>query len=256
MNKLKQFLIVLVMSIFSVTMVNTYAVKKITIYSEEYPPYNYSLEDDKVKKGYAMDLLAAVLKEINAPQTVDDVTILPWARGYKLSQAKGQQNMLFVMTKTPERLALYQWVGPIDTFKIVILAKKSANVGMLTKEELNNYSYTTIKNDIAHILLETNGVKAKNIELRNNFKLMLSAMDRGRADLMAYAIPPAWSQMRQNGGVPADYKVVYVMKTGDLYYAFNLAVDQETLDIYQAGLDKVKQDTLFMEGLYKTYLEQ
>ena len=255
--KLKNFLLLLTISLFSVISSHAYALEKINIMSEEYPPYNYTIktnDDKKFLTGYAVELLVTVFKKINAPQSREKIKVLPWARSYKLAQTEGLQNMLFVTTRTKERETLFNWVGPIVEFSIVILAKKDSNINSLTKKDLNNYSYTTVRDDIGDILLSSHGVLDKNIERRNNFGLVLKAVDAGRADMIAYAKTPAMALIRKNKKDPKDYKVVYKLQTSYLYYAFNKSVDQKILDAYQQGLNEVKKDKKFIGNLKEKYL--
>ena len=81
-----------------------------TIMTEDWKPYQF--EENGELKGVAVEILALILKEIQSNQTVADIKILPWARGYLI--AKSEKNaILFSMTRTPERDSQFKWVGPI-----------------------------------------------------------------------------------------------------------------------------------------------
>ncbi|WP_235602806.1 substrate-binding periplasmic protein [Piscirickettsia litoralis] len=228
--------------------------KKFEIYTEEFPPYNYTTNNGKVLTGCAVDLLTAVFKTIGAPQSLHAIKVYPWARGYVLAQKPGLKNMIFSTTKTDERLSLFKWVGPIDDHSIVLFAKKDSKINIFNKKTLKNYRYASIRNDIGAILLASEGIPTKNIKQRRNFELVIKAIDAGRADMISYSKNGALRLMRQYGIDPKDYKIVYILKQSELYYAFNLSVDDKTVKRYQQGLDKVKSDPKFMETLREKYL--
>lgn len=85
-------------------------ISKISFYTEEYPPFNFS-ENGK-DKGILVDFLLDVLKNSNATISREDIKIVPWAFGYRHTE-KQKNVCLFGMARTANRENLFKWVGPI-----------------------------------------------------------------------------------------------------------------------------------------------
>ncbi|WP_333609196.1 substrate-binding periplasmic protein [Arsukibacterium sp.] len=84
--------------------------EKIALYlfTEEYPPWNFSLEG-KVS-GLNTELIQLALTKLNYQGHFE---IIPWGRAQLFTQT--QSNTCFYSAvRTPEREALYQWVGPLS----------------------------------------------------------------------------------------------------------------------------------------------
>ncbi|ODN41536.1 substrate-binding periplasmic protein [Piscirickettsia litoralis] len=252
MKLFKQLAIML--GIVSLTSTSSFAIQKVKIMTENYPPYNYPGEDKK-PEGFAVDLLKKVLKTINAPQSESDIKVLPWPRAYSFVQKPGEKNMLFSMTRTEEREALFKWVGPITKTKIAVFATKDSQVSISNASELKQYKFAVVRGGISSILLGSSGVPSSNIKAVNKFDLIPRMIDRKRADLFVYEQNSAVDTMKRAGMDPSKYKSIFVLKEGELYYAFNLSVNEETIKAYQDGLDKVKQDSEFMNKITDQFLK-
>ncbi|ODN43310.1 substrate-binding periplasmic protein [Piscirickettsia litoralis] len=233
---------------------SSYGIQKLNIMTEDYPPFNY-LDKDKKLKGYAVDLLAEVITKINAPQKIDKVRVLPWARGYSQAQKPGLKNMLFATTRTEERETLFKWAGPIAQTKIVVFALADSNITISNAADLKKYKFAAIRGDIGAILLGSNNVPTTNINQLNKFTLLTRMVEKKRADMFAYEQSGAIDLMKKNNIDTSKFKVVYALKKGELYYAFNLSVDKATVEAYQKGIDAVKKDKTFMKKIATEYLK-
>ncbi|RNC77558.1 substrate-binding periplasmic protein [Piscirickettsia salmonis] len=240
---------------------NTEKIEKLDIYTEIFPPYNYIIYPNKKDPasaqltGYAVDLLNAVFKRINAPQTISNIKITSWATAYALIQEPKVKNMLFSMTKTKERLALFKWVGPIADHSIVLFTKKNSKINIFSKTDLSNYRYAAIRNDIGALLLANENILSQQIKQYQSFEHIINAINTNQAEIFAYSKQSALYLMRQHKVNPEDYKIIYILKRSPLYYAFNLSVSDTTISIYQQGLDKAKKDKTFIDQLKQKYFQ-
>jgi polar amino acid transport system substrate-binding protein len=76
--------------------------------TEEYPPYNMSDAKGQVG-GLSTQIVKALLAEAGVSH---EVAVYPWARA--ISMARVQPNTcVYSMSRTPEREALYRWIGPL-----------------------------------------------------------------------------------------------------------------------------------------------
>jgi len=84
------------------------AAERLVLATEEYPPYNMSDAKGQVT-GIATEIVKALL---DAAGYEYEIAIYPWARAIAL--ARNQLNTcVYSMSRTPEREALYKWVGPL-----------------------------------------------------------------------------------------------------------------------------------------------
>lgn len=92
-------------------------------YTEEYPPWNYT--ENGELKGYYVDVLLDLWKQVGINKTKEDIKVIPWARGYHYLKTD-PNTALFSMARTEEREKLgILWVGPLETNKrTAIFAKK------------------------------------------------------------------------------------------------------------------------------------
>jgi len=226
----------------------------IEYYTEEYPPYNFKNDQGQLV-GIAVDILEKTLSEIGVAKTSSDFKVVPWARGYKLAQISGLNNMLFSTTRTEEREKLFKWAGPIANTVIVVFAPQNKAITLNQESELKNYTFATIRGDIGGLLLGSKGVPEKNIFNSAKFKQVLQVVTAGRADMLAYEQNVARWLMKKHGFEPSNFKVTYVLKEGQLYYAFNLTVYDQTIKEFQQALDKIISNKDFMHAVEAKYLK-
>ncbi|MGJ3494104.1 substrate-binding periplasmic protein [Piscirickettsia salmonis] len=251
MKRFQQLIAIVSMIIFSFS---SYGLEKLRIMTEDYPPFNY-LDKDKQLKGYAVELLTEVIKKIDAPQDIAAIKVAPWARGYSQAQKPGLKNMLFATTRTEEREILFKWVGPIAQTKIVVFASTDNPITINSAEDLKKYKFAAIRGDIGAILLGSNKVPTANIHQLNKFSLLTRMVEKKRVDMFAYEQSGAIDLMKKNNIDTSKFKVAYVLKKGELYYAFNLSVDEKTINAYQQGLEDVKKDSVFIKTITDKYLK-
>ena len=81
--------------------------EQLTLFTEEYPPINYS------EAGRASGLGSAIVSEIMQRAGIQaSIEVVPWARGYRTVLSTPNTG-LFVTARTPQREAAFRWVGPL-----------------------------------------------------------------------------------------------------------------------------------------------
>jgi len=204
--------------------------------TEDYPPFNF--EQDGQVTGISVDLLAAILAEAGSTQTIDEVRLMPWARGYSIVQEQ-PNTMLFATTRSQEREEMFQWVGPIADTKIVLLAKKG-QIQFSDLDELKAYRIGTVRDDIGEQLLVQAGFNIDDLDRGNNPSSNVKKLAIHRIDIFAYEESVAKWKLKEIGESPEDYEVLYVLSQSQLYYALH----KETL--LQRNFQKEKSLTLYL----------
>lgn len=92
-----------------------------TAFTENLPPLNY--QDETGPQGFSVELLRMVAQQAALKL---EVQVMPWVRAMQSAEAT-PNSILFSLTRTPEREALFKWVGPISARRIVVykLASRS-----------------------------------------------------------------------------------------------------------------------------------
>ncbi|UZP67413.1 transporter substrate-binding domain-containing protein [Desulfovibrio mangrovi] len=205
--------------------------------TEDYPPYNY-VEQGKLK-GMSIEILKAVLNNMNVAENDQRIRLLPWARGYK-TVLEVPDTCLFAMNRSPEREHLFQWVGPFAPNTIVVLARKNRKIRISSPDELNNYTIATIQDDIAHSMLLKHGYLDSKI-VKNPYATSIVAMlNRDRVDAWAYDENVARYFIRQAGSNPDDYERVYLLDAFDLYFAFNWDTNPKIVQAFRETFNTLK----------------
>lgn len=213
-------------------------IDKITIMTEEYPPYN--LTQNGKLKGLSVEILDLMLQKVGSKQTSKNVKVLPWARSYSMVQLK-KDTMLFSMFRTEQRDKLFKWVGPIDSSVTALIARKDKKIKINSVEDIKKYKIGTVKDDIGELALKELGVvKTDSISGTNSIEKSIRKLDRGRIDLFSYMYEPkSW---KIDGFDPKNYENVYTLQKKDLYYAFHIETDDKVIQTLQTALDALKKE--------------
>jgi ABC-type amino acid transport substrate-binding protein len=150
--------------------------------TKEYPPYNF--ENKSKIEGIAVVQLRGTMKELGLKLTKENLSVLPWARGYSLAQEKGQKNVLFSTTRTKEIEDKFKWLGPIadTTISVFALAKSPS----IKTKDLKNNMFCVVRDDIGEQLLKDNSVSDKNLMKVNKLEKLFKMVQAGRANYFAY----------------------------------------------------------------------
>lgn len=86
---------------------NAGAQEKVTIYTEEFPPYNYI--DDGDLAGTSID---TVNKIMLATGLLYEIRLLPWARTYR-EATRDRQSLIFSLARSQAREKQFDWLAPL-----------------------------------------------------------------------------------------------------------------------------------------------
>ncbi|MEZ8823722.1 substrate-binding periplasmic protein [Vibrio amylolyticus] len=209
----------------------------LSYYTEEYPPYNYTVDGEVT--GIAVDLLLKASQVAESPVKAANIDVKPWARAYRYTLITDNA-VLFSTTRTQLREHLFQWVGPISTTRIVVLAKKSSNIEINEPIDLFKYRTGVIRDDVGEQLMSELGVPVDSMQESSYAKTLAEQLHKGRIDLWAYEENVANWWISQVGYDTNEFEVIFVLQEAELYYAFNKDIDKYLIDKLQQAIDKVK----------------
>lgn len=222
--------------------------------TEDYPPYNYR-EGDAVT-GLSIDLLIAAAKKSGIEFDTSNISLQPWPRAYRSALIR-PDTVLFATTRTESREELFKWAGPISTTRIVLLAKRERGIEIANPMQIAQYRIGVIRDDVGEQLLLGLGIPRDSMVESSVPQTLAKQFTKNRIDVWAYEENVArwWLKKEKLGN--DDLEVVFVLREGELYYAFNQMTDDEVVKQLQQGIDSVKQ--LSDDGLksdYETILEK
>ncbi|MGP0174305.1 substrate-binding periplasmic protein [Pseudomonas sp. NCHU5208] len=98
------------------------AAAELHLYTEDNRPYSF-LEAGK-PDGMAVQVVEELVRRSGQPAQIE---LVPWTRGYHQVQREADA-ALFPVVRTPEREALFQWVGPIAVGRTGFYSRREDNI--------------------------------------------------------------------------------------------------------------------------------
>ncbi|MGR2740030.1 substrate-binding periplasmic protein [Billgrantia sp. Q4P2] len=220
----------------------------LTFITEEYPPYNYRQHDRL--EGVSIELLERIFAETDTALSREDVLYYPWARGYDTALSE-PGTVLFSTTRTEQREALFQWVGPIATDRVTLIARRDSGIQLYDIEDViaGGYRIAVIREDIGAQRLQEAGVPESQVHAAISNVSALRMLERGRVDLWAYGEDVAFWLMQEEGLPTTDYVPALTISESDLYYALHRDTDPSLVAHMQAALDRLRTQGVVSEIL-------
>lgn len=227
--------------------------RELSFYTESYPPANF-LQDNKIT-GYAVDILMEASALVGEPVTISQVTLQPWARSYR-TVLTHENSVLFSTTRSSHREELFDWVGPIADIKVVVLARKDAQIQINHPLDMANYKIGVIRDDIGEQSLLSLGVPRDSMQEASYVTILAEQLMKKRIDLLVYSERAAYWWSRQAGVDPTLFEPVYTIQEGNVYFAVNRETDKAVVEKLQKGLDMLKKKDESGSSRYQELLNQ
>lgn len=165
------------------------------------------------------------------------IEILPWKRAYQaaLERADG---CVFSTTRTPEREALFKWIGPTDEAEWVLMARNGSGIKLRTLDDARRYVIGTYNGDARDQFLRERGFKLDPApdDWINPRKLML-----GRIDLWAAGVRRGGTVPERHGWNKQMYRALTFNQIS-VYLACNRQVPEALVARMNAALDAMRRD--------------
>lgn len=200
-------------------------------FTENLPPMSYG--EAGQARGYAVDVVKALarLSGLDIP-----IQVMPWARAYR-SGLSTPDSLLFTLVRTPEREALFHWLGPIAERRILLyrLAKR-VDIRVDGLEAARRYRIGVVREDAAALQLIASGFRMNHeldgaVDDFNNMKKLLAH----RVDLVV-ALDFGAHFMLKHFGLPPDTLVpAWVLNDTQQYF---IGVNRQTQPALIARLEQ------------------
>jgi polar amino acid transport system substrate-binding protein len=215
---------------------------RLTILTEHAPPI--SMLDDGHANG-ADNLTGSVVgsgsdrvREVMARAGVAySIDLQPWKRAYTAALTR-PDTCVFSTTRTPEREALFKWIGPIDRTEWFLLGRADRHYALATLEDARKLRIGTYHGDARDAFLRERGfnVDPAQDDMTNPHKLLL-----GRIDLWVASLRRSSTVLEQNGWTG---KIVPMLslKQVDVYLACNVSVPDALVARMNAAVEAMNRD--------------
>ena len=207
--------------------------QELQVVTENWRPYNY-LEEKEVK-GVSTEI---VKKVIDRSGIKYKISVLPWARAYKMAQ-EDPNTMIYTIIRIAPRESLFKWVRPLGNGGTTSLyrLKKSTQINPKNVEEAKALKVVANKDSMDHVWLEFNGFKQ--IHTPPQVEHAIRMIFAGRVDMIAFDDAVIKDEFK-NFGFDAN-EVIQVMplfKTPP-YMAVSLTTSDEILQKLQKAYDEL-----------------
>lgn len=214
--------------------------------TEEYPPVTFLRDDEPA--GFVTEMVREIAADLDLR---DPIRLTPWKNAYNVALVHPRV-VLFSTERTPEREALFRWVGPVGRNRALLYARADADVSIESLAEAKA---------ARAIATTTNWFTEQHLK-REGFTNLLSAPDprvnvkqlmTGEADLAVFTDLTVEDIVTRAGYALEELVPVYAVSETYFYIAMSRDTPDETVAAWQAALDRMKEDGRFAT-LYHRYV--
>jgi polar amino acid transport system substrate-binding protein len=208
-------------------------------YSENMPPYNY-IENGKVS-GISTQILKKITK--NSSVYISKTEILPWKRAYE-KVLSTKNTVLYSVGRSAQRENHFAWVGPIDSIRVGVVAKRSSKFNILKITDFKSYKIGTITSSFVEEKLLKEGINKNSLDSFVSIESQVKKLVSGRVDMLAFSIPAICYFLQKMGEDLNAYEEVYLLGEADLYFAFNKDSDNEMISELNRNIKNINSKNL------------
>lgn len=209
---------------------------RLTITAEHSPPA--SMTDGRRVIGRESEKIQEMLARAGIAYTID---VLPWKRAFTLAQ-RNPDTCVYSTSRTPEREALFKWIGPTDEAQWVLMGRAGRHYQVQTLEDARKLRIGTYHGDVRDEFLRARGfdVDGAPDNAANPKKLML-----GRIDLWAVGVRNNDLGALAKFAAPETLVPVLTFHRTKVYLACNPSVPDALVERLNGILDTMRKDGTF-----------
>ncbi|MES2046812.1 MAG: transporter substrate-binding domain-containing protein [Pseudomonadota bacterium] len=220
--------------------------QSLSIYCEDDTPLQFVGANGKLT-GFTIEIVQEIQKRVG---NTDEIHMVPWARG--LGHLNTESNsLLFTMARTAERDAQFQWIGPIIETTYGFYVKAGSALVINSLEDAKRVGLIGVyRDDVRDQFLTRQGFT--NLDRANSNVSSFRKLMLGR-NAMYVDSPMGVKSLAEKAGYQlADVRVVYNFFKIQLYIAASKNMDSTIVAKWNAALENMKKDTVFMR-IHKKY---
>lgn len=213
------------------------AAQPVSIYTEEWPPFNFSSEGRTT--GYSTEIVRLLLAKLGR---TDPITLVPSDRGMSLLLT-GERTMMFSILRTPEREARFRWIGPLGEASIFFYQRKGSGLVIRTLDDAKRVRSIACRSaGLVVGLLREAGFTNLDASTTKSESVYLKLL-AGRSDLAISDTPLGVAHLLRQLGYPPDALEMTPVKVVDakIYLAASLDFSVREIAQWQSALDSLQQ---------------
>ncbi len=237
MNFLRRLALI---TLIALAAINSSFAQKITVVTEEYPPYNF-LNSDKKVSGVSTEIVEAVLKRTKLDYSLN---IYPWARAYKMAQDTPNV-LIYSIGRSEKRETLFKWVDEIAPYDVYLYSLKSRpEIKVNNLADLKKFKIGAVRDDVRAQYLEKLGLK---LDLTNADSFNSKKLAANRIDMFPIDEAALISLYKREDVDPGSVVRVFKLDdlSGGLYMAFSIQTSDEVVGNCKTALAEMKKDGTF-----------
>jgi polar amino acid transport system substrate-binding protein len=217
----------------------------LTLTTEDYPPFNMQDPASKTITGISADKVVELMHRAKEPYTLD---IFPWSRAYQ-SALLSKETCVFSTTRTPEREALFSWVGPLVRNNWVVFARADDQTHPKTLDDLRPFIVGGYKDDAVGEFLKEQGI---NVDPADHDDLNPMKLSAGRVGYWATGELMGRYEIAK-AGLADKIVMLFKFKQTELYLACNSNVSPQKIEKLNKILQQMDRDgtSLAIERKYQ-----
>jgi len=207
---------------------------KLRVLVEDFPPYNY-VDDKGTIAGPATDTVRAIMNKLGQNTPIE---VMPFEQAYDLLQ-KEPGVALYSISRLPERVNMFLWVGPLHNYRKYLFARKGSGIKINSLADVKNMkAIAGVKNESGvQYCIDQGGKFVYSATSSDGLKKLLD----GSADLWLRPGPDISISAKKAGFNPGDIEPVFLVHNFDLYIAFNKNTPAAIALRWQQALDSLKK---------------
>lgn len=205
------------------------------LYTEEYRPLSYI--ENGTLTGMAVDVVECLVEQTGQAARIE---LLPWTRGYH--QAQREANVgIFAMVRTPEREALFQWVGPIAQGHTSFYQRRGAGLKIRGLKDLERFTTLVVpKQWYSYDYLRGRGMN--NLYGVPTPQHMVKMFKYGRIKLLVANSLTLDDMLAQQGMGRDDVELLFTFMANNSYIGFSTRTDPALVARWQQALTQLARD--------------
>ena len=214
---------------------------RLVLVTEEYPPYNMSND-----KGEVVGISTAIVKAMMTEVGYDcELSIYPWSRAITLARTQ-VNTCVFSMSRTPEREALYKWIGPL-VFNDWSLFGRSGESRPARMEDVQNMHIGSYQGDAIVTYLQSRGYF---VDVAPSDNLNPKKLQAGRIDYWATGRLIGQYRLRQQG--VTDIEPMLTFNHSEMFLACQKQLPDTQVDLLQKALKELERRGA-IKAIYASY---
>lgn len=207
----------------------------VRLLTEDAPPMSF------MQAGGVDGMSVDVVRELARRLGEDiEIELVPWTRAYLLAQQQAD-TAVFSTVRTPEREALFQWVGPVVRGKTRFYSLKSSGLQVRNLQEAASIGWVAVPREwYTYQTLRGHGLN--NVYGTSGSRQMVNLLKHGRASLIATEDITLAQELAAGGLDPDQVQAHFSFMSSDYYIAFSRQTDSQRVLKWQTMLEAMRAD--------------